>query len=648
MGEGVDLRFCVVRPDYVGHAFEEGQHLDRICLLQGLENPAAKPAVDIFVPDGRIMDKPAAPAGHSFEVEITLGGEAIDFGGGDADYTSGNNLSGARLDYAKLAYARRGANALADGDTDDEGFTVRGAGRGEPLPGGGGAFHFAGLGRGTVPDLDGGTRDGAKLREGSFDATGTASSDFTREAGLGLGGRMDPLQLLVSTLRPRRTLGGVYGMQTREIPEVVVIAPRAQDPPPAVWSSVACDRDPFALRPGEDTGVRMELYGTVTLAGEVKAGSATITGELACYEGGAGTASMKGRLRHTWMHVEVVGSDDTIDPIPLKWAVELTAAVLPGGARSVVAKVEVLPGLELTVTTTFGATPILAKSRLTADLLAYLREFLEQRTQLTGAQIDAYLRNLEEANPGLDEVQLGVASARENADVLRPANADHGAAVQALRRIEAAVREPGFRVDGERKLFPPAPPPPAVPSVAATRDWVLFRRRRASSCDCRPRRRRGDRAPLPALHRRRGRRHHAGRGARQAGRSESRGADRGRRGAALRGRLHRAVHEDRRDPAGVEGSQPGDRDLLRPGVRRGRGGGRRRRGAGDAARPRGERGGHRHAHAAEGGVRRAQPGARRAFRRGGGRGDAHPDPPGAGAEDRAGGIRARERLRDHG
>lgn len=503
MGEGVDLRFCVVRPDYIGHAFEEGQHLERICLLQGLENPAAKPVVDIFVPDGRIMDKPVAPAGHSFEVEITLGGEAIDFGGDDyTDYTNGgtggsatvgDHLGASRADYGKLAYDRRGISAAADGETD-EGFSVRGAGRSEPLPGGGGAFHFAGLGRGTVPDLDGGIQDGAKIRASSFDATGEAKSTFTQSAGLGLGGRMDPLQLLVSTLRPRKKRGGVYGMQhqqqppasTLPTPGIIGLGPRAEDPPPAVWSSVACDRDPFALRPGDSTGVRMELYAAVLEGSESKAGIVTITGELACYEGGAGTGSMKGRLRHTWMHAEAVGEDaEPVDPVPLKWAVELTAGVLSGGARSVVAKVEVFPGLVLTVTTTFGSTPILAKSRVTVDMLAWLRELLERQGNPT-QEMEEWLDSYEEKHPELAEVQLAAATARENADVLRPANTWHGEAVQALRRIEAAVKEPGFRADGERKLFPAAPPPPAVPSVAATRDWVLFRRRRASSCDCCP------------------------------------------------------------------------------------------------------------------------------------------------------------------
>ena len=52
LGEGVDLRFCVVRPDYVPHALEEAQHMERISLLEGLDAPEKKPEVDILVPDG--------------------------------------------------------------------------------------------------------------------------------------------------------------------------------------------------------------------------------------------------------------------------------------------------------------------------------------------------------------------------------------------------------------------------------------------------------------------------------------------------------------------------------------------------------------------------------------------------------------------
>ena len=52
LGDGLDLRFCVTTADYIAHAVEEAQHMDRISLLQGLDDPSNKPHVDIWVPDG--------------------------------------------------------------------------------------------------------------------------------------------------------------------------------------------------------------------------------------------------------------------------------------------------------------------------------------------------------------------------------------------------------------------------------------------------------------------------------------------------------------------------------------------------------------------------------------------------------------------
>jgi hypothetical protein len=52
LGQGLDLRFCVVAPDHVLHALEERQHMERISLVHGLERPHERPEVDILVPGG--------------------------------------------------------------------------------------------------------------------------------------------------------------------------------------------------------------------------------------------------------------------------------------------------------------------------------------------------------------------------------------------------------------------------------------------------------------------------------------------------------------------------------------------------------------------------------------------------------------------
>lgn len=63
-GPGVDLRFCVARPDHVPEMLQEAQHLDRISLTRGLDDPDRREAVDVLVPDGVIG--PAAPATTAF------------------------------------------------------------------------------------------------------------------------------------------------------------------------------------------------------------------------------------------------------------------------------------------------------------------------------------------------------------------------------------------------------------------------------------------------------------------------------------------------------------------------------------------------------------------------------------------------------
>ena len=62
MGAGVDLRFCTVRPDFVPEAFQEAQHMDRISLTRGLDDPGRLEEVDVLVPDGTFESAPQQPA----------------------------------------------------------------------------------------------------------------------------------------------------------------------------------------------------------------------------------------------------------------------------------------------------------------------------------------------------------------------------------------------------------------------------------------------------------------------------------------------------------------------------------------------------------------------------------------------------------
>lgn len=128
MGEGVNLRFCVCRPDYIAHALEEAQHMERISLIQGLDNPLNKPDVEILVPNGLIVEEPRLEKGRSYEATASLFEGLL----ADSKITDLSQL-------AKLAQARTRTY-----------LKFQGAARSDTLPTGGSAFYLSGLFQETV------------------------------------------------------------------------------------------------------------------------------------------------------------------------------------------------------------------------------------------------------------------------------------------------------------------------------------------------------------------------------------------------------------------------------------------------------------------------------------------------------------------
>jgi hypothetical protein len=129
MGEGVDLRFCAVRPDFVPHALEEAQHMERISLMRGLENPKAKPRVDVLVPDGEVQPARTAPAGAGYEMTLELLSPGFRLLAEITNPTADGNGEGLLDDLLRPGGPR---------------FQFRGAARGERSPRGGAAFYYAG------------------------------------------------------------------------------------------------------------------------------------------------------------------------------------------------------------------------------------------------------------------------------------------------------------------------------------------------------------------------------------------------------------------------------------------------------------------------------------------------------------------------
>jgi|CXWL01.1.fsa_nt_gi hypothetical protein len=241
MGEGVDLRFCVVRPDYVPHALEEAQHMERISLLAGLDDPAKKPRVDVLVPDGQIENVPGVSPGQGYVVDFELASALVEAFERLFDDTGFEPAPPIVFAAAGGAEARElgVSNRLATAS-----LALSGAGRGEDLAGGGLAFHFAGRtpGFGSVPVLSRGDR-------------------------------------------------------------AIIIDPVPGTPPAALWLTVSIGGDPFALGLHERTRVDAEAvlhHLAIGGQGNLEARTLEISfhGELAVTDRGAprSSAGLEGRL----------------------------------------------------------------------------------------------------------------------------------------------------------------------------------------------------------------------------------------------------------------------------------------------------------------------------------------------------------------
>jgi hypothetical protein len=509
LGEGVDLRFCSVRPDYVAHALEEAQHMERICLLRGIEDPEALEEVDILVPDGLVTEAPA-PQGSYFETTFSVSTPTLQV---ERPTDGATNLPG----------GAPGAAAAAS----RQGPQFRGAGRAERLGTGGGAFHFAGALVQTAEqavrnldtiDIGFGTRPGASTADPATTATAAdaaADSNTAKVDEAVLGGIRAIIDRMTAGFTTRRTTSEraftanrinrnnvAFASATAERESAaranlsrleVTAASRVSTAAPALWTTMRCEKDPFALAVGESSPLRLEAALGASLRGTVLGARLVVQGDLFCDQKGTSASAQRIRGRAwgwLWTNYRLAAGDQVttseLQPrfIPVDVEVELTPST-SGGGRLVIA-VSTQDEIAFTATTEWNGSPTLAGLSVVVDVIALLTALLlrDEDDPEREEQIRAALARLEEQRPELREFEFARARLRENADVRNESNAHHAAAALALRMIERALDEDGFRAAAEQLLFPPALPATTEPRVLASRDWVLFHRRRTNSCDC--------------------------------------------------------------------------------------------------------------------------------------------------------------------
>ena len=421
LGDGVDLRFCVVRPDFVPHALEEAQHMERISLVEGLANPQARPHVDVLVPNGEPFETITKTTGMAFAGAVNLITAFV------IDATS---------------------NSLA----------VTGAGRGEFLAGGGVAFHYAGVGQApSASDFGMFVNGFDNLNEvrdrGAFGSIATTTP--TVPAGVF---RVGEAARRLAPNRASSFEGGVVRGTPEGIPGAILDQPTTRKVT-ALWATVRCDADPFSLQVGQQTTLNGRLVAVIPTS-RVSLVDITASSPLRVSDvtpGSGVTDRCRGfvTLDVTW--IGFAGTSRLERHYRLDATIELTRLDQSQGsivtAKLGFARSSGVP-VELAFTTSWSGTPLAVTC---TGELGFGRG--------SGKVLDAALK--------------------ENAGVLNAGNTEHDLAITALEVIDAVLAEPAFKAHAEQLLFPPASPAEREQALRATLDWVLFHRRREKDCGVR-------------------------------------------------------------------------------------------------------------------------------------------------------------------
>ena len=471
MGEGVDLRFCVVRPDYIPHALEEAQHMERISLLEGIDNPANKPRVDVLVPDGHIEKYTPEIQGVGYEMEAYLGeaGLATDRAV-RAAYAKGGATEAAARFASMFSRAFRFnlrdtfAAAVAQGDQlqrqqQETSNSVQGAARGEQIESGGYAFHYA-----------------------------ARTPEFLR---------------LIAMHFARPVIGKVArkaaaaGNATRVVEEDVApnkVAEEESRRKNDFWVTMRVDRDPFAMARGESTNIHAEMVWMMSIDVQDQTAYAilevtqngTLTLEDVISTGAE--PSVRCALNSTGLMNATVVYGEFRETYPSQLHLNervYVSRVNEGGVRQTL-KVRVpapsmfgdlgTDNVDIDIEFRFQrAWPTAEHAELKSSL--WLRAVIPEEYRQASTLQQAAVQEIYET-----EVTLFTAAQRVSRDVFNPGNAMHDASLEALRRIDNVVDDPRLADIRARQLFPPPEEAPSELRIFAERDWVMFHRRRDISC----------------------------------------------------------------------------------------------------------------------------------------------------------------------
>jgi hypothetical protein len=423
LGEGLDLRFCITTVDYVAHAIEEAQHMDRISLIQGIDDPSNKPHVDILVPAGKVVSSSITPTAGLYDASLTFsatqtGGLVLKGAAREATLDSGGTalyLGAAGLSQAVIRKLQVIAQATADPTAKTQPVTFT-ADLEQNV--------FIQTTAAAAAEVDTRVASAASQARGFINATAagfaeTAVTVATTEEtvdGLWLSARIDQ----------RIGLLGINGLTAVSLRAVL------------------------ATQPASPVAIELVFHGTLSISGISSAPAGPVV-----------TGTVNGILS-----MELIREQQSLKKITTlltqhgNWPVTLTYT----GDDAIGS---------ITVDLTLAADP-LSGLRLTKTFVGSSSQITYRLASITTP-----------AGAGTTVDTLGALELVADAAVVNPGNAFHGNATHGLDLVQAAlaVSEPVFETNAAALLFPALPAATRELIIQAVLDWVAFTRRREKRCE---------------------------------------------------------------------------------------------------------------------------------------------------------------------
>ena len=431
LGDGLDLRFCIATADYIAHEIEKAQHMDRISLLQGIDDPSNKPHVDIIVPDGKIASDTTTPAAGLYD-------------------------------------------AIASGSNNKTGLVYQGAGREESIGSAGTALYVAAAGV-------------SQLAAAYFGGITTALANKTLTLDkVALQPDLQTNQFVARTMasttaanftaRVANTAAAARAFTAGMKPPTgssqpasgEAVAPPGSDSVDGLWLTARTEKKIKDLTVGTQTPVSARVligsHPRLPTAFELMLSGNLSIDQVSAVAGGGPNLSgtLDGMITLGVFRADPANQRET--EILFTQHINMGAALAYSGDDQ---EGSIVLTLTPASTSTTSAT-----------------SFILTKTYSGTAHLTYDVSVSETTQSSTNTASLAKLDLMADLDVVNPANTFHGYAVNGLDIVQAAVieTEPSFERRAEAELFPSLPPATSELVIQAVRDWVMFTKRREEQC----------------------------------------------------------------------------------------------------------------------------------------------------------------------